>query len=60
MKSIQLISLALTVLLCYGSFGQEKTISGTVTDNGQPLPGASVQIKNSKKEFKQTLMESTS
>jgi hypothetical protein len=49
MKSIQLISLFLTMLIGYVSFGQEKTISGIVSEGQQPLPGASVLIKNSKK-----------
>jgi Ca-activated chloride channel family protein len=49
MKSIQLISLALTMLMCHLSFGQEKTILGIVSDGQNPLPGVSVLIKNSKK-----------
>lgn len=37
-----------TLLLAFSiqfSFAQEKTITGTVTDGGQPLPGASVIVK---------------
>lgn len=49
MKSIKLISSALLMLICFLSYGQEKNISGIVTDGKQPLPGVSVQIKNSKK-----------
>ena len=36
------------VLLVQFSFAQEKTITGTVTESGQPLPGVAVVVKSSK------------
>ena len=43
------IMLFVAVLLQQGiAMAQSKTVSGTVKDNnGQPLPGASVQVQNS-------------
>ena len=32
-------------LICFLTFGQEKNITGTVTDKNGPLPGASIVIK---------------
>lgn len=50
MKSLKLISSAIAMLVCFVTFAQEKTITGTVTDNANiPLPGVSVIIKKSKK-----------
>ena len=50
MKNVKLISLALSMLICFVTSAQEKTITGTVSDeNRQPLPGASVTNQNSKK-----------
>ena len=49
MKSLKLISSAITMLICLVTFAQEKTIIGTVSDeNRQPLPGANVINQNSK------------
>lgn len=49
MKSQKLISLALTMLFSILSFGQEITITGTVTDEtNKPLPGVNVNVKNKK------------
>ncbi|MDR7210753.1 von Willebrand factor type A domain-containing protein [Flavobacterium piscis] len=49
MKNVKLISLALSMLICFVTFAQEKTITGTVSDeNRQPLPGANVTNQNSK------------
>ncbi|WP_166925424.1 YfbK domain-containing protein [Flavobacterium poyangense] len=49
MKSLKLISSALTMLICFVSMAQEKTIKGTVSDyNAIALPGVSITIKNSK------------
>jgi Ca-activated chloride channel homolog len=48
MKSTKLISSAIAMLICFITFGQEKTITGKVTDsNGQELPGVNVNIKGS-------------
>jgi len=41
----------LTLLLAFvvqTSFAQEKTITGTVTDDSGPLPGVSIMIKGTK------------
>ncbi|MNQ13058.1 von Willebrand factor [compost metagenome] len=49
MKSLKLISSAIAMLVCFVSFAQEKTITGTVSDASGPLPGVSISIKKSKK-----------
>jgi len=49
MKSIKLISSALTMLICFLTFGQEKTITGLVSDGKLPLPSANVVIKGTTK-----------
>ncbi|MNF33539.1 von Willebrand factor [compost metagenome] len=49
MKSLKLISSAIAMLVCFVSFAQEKTITGTVSDATGPLPGVSISIKKSKK-----------
>ncbi|WP_456313353.1 YfbK domain-containing protein [Pseudomonas shirazensis] len=50
MKSLKLISLAIAMLICFVTFAQEKTITGTVTDQANlPIPGVSIIIKKSKK-----------
>jgi Ca-activated chloride channel family protein len=50
MKSLKLISLALAMLFSILSFGQEITITGTVTDETKtPIPGVSVTIKGTQK-----------
>ncbi|KUJ61614.1 hypothetical protein AR687_11785 [Flavobacteriaceae bacterium CRH] len=50
MKSLKLISLAITMLICFVTTAQEKTITGTVTDaNSLRLPGVTVYIQKSKK-----------
>lgn len=47
MKSEKLISLAITMLFSILSFGQEKTITGVVTDGtANPLPGVSITVKS--------------
>jgi Ca-activated chloride channel homolog len=49
MKSTKLISSAIAMLICFISFGQEKTITGKVTDSsGQVLPGVNVINKSTK------------
>lgn len=50
MKSLKLISSAIAMLICFVTFAQEKTITGTVTDDANlPLPGVSIVIKKTKK-----------
>jgi len=49
MKSIRLISLAITMLISLLTFGQEKDISGTVLENLSPLPGATILIKGTQR-----------
>lgn len=50
MKSLKLISLAITMLICFVTMAQERTITGIVTDQSNiPLPGAYVVIKGTKK-----------
>lgn len=49
MKNVKLISLALSMLICFVTAAQEKTITGTVSDeNTQPFPGVNVTNQNSK------------
>lgn len=48
MKSLKLISLSITMLCCFLSFSQEKTITGTVSDKNEVLPFVVVQIKGTK------------
>ena len=45
MKSAKLISLALAMLFCVAANAQEKTITGIVSDEAGPLPGANVVVK---------------
>lgn len=50
MKSLKLISSALAMLFSVLVFGQEITVTGTVTDESKtPLPGVSITIKGTKK-----------
>jgi Ca-activated chloride channel family protein len=50
MKNVKLISLALTMLICFVTFAQEKTITGIVADESKfPIPGANITNANSKK-----------
>ncbi|MBF4518112.1 von Willebrand factor type A domain-containing protein [Flavobacterium sp. ANB] len=49
MKSLKLISSAITMLICFVTFAQERTITGTVTDvSSAPLPGVTVYIQKTK------------
>lgn len=51
MKSLKLFSLVLSMLVCFLSVAQQKTISGTVSDyNSVLIPGTHVTIKQSGKE----------
>jgi Ca-activated chloride channel homolog len=45
MKSLKLISLAIAMLFSYHNYGQEKTITGIVSDDIGPLPGANIIVK---------------
>jgi len=50
MKSLKLISSAIAMLICFVVQAQEKTITGTVTDeSGMAIPGVSVVVKKTKK-----------
>ena len=49
MKNLKTFSLALAMLISFLTFGQEKTITGVVSDSSEPLPGASVVIKGTTK-----------
>lgn len=49
MKSLKLISSAITMLICFVTMAQERTITGTVTDiYSGALPGVNVYIKKTK------------
>ena len=45
MKSLKSISLGIAMLISVLTFGQQKTITGVVTDSSGPLPGATVVVK---------------
>ncbi|MBW1654868.1 vWA domain-containing protein [Flavobacterium quisquiliarum] len=50
MKSLKLISSAIAMLICFVTMAQERTITGTVTDeSNSPLPGVQITIKGTKK-----------
>ncbi|MFC4477199.1 vWA domain-containing protein [Flavobacterium chungangensis] len=50
MKSLKLISSAISMLICFVSMAQERTITGTVTDESNlPLPGVQITIKGTQK-----------
>ena len=45
-KNLQFILMLLFLVSCWTTFGQEKTVSGIVTDEGNlPLPGVTVIVK---------------
>ncbi|MEL1254207.1 von Willebrand factor type A domain-containing protein [Flavobacterium sp. DGU38] len=49
MKSLKLISLAITMLICFVTMAQKRTITGIVSDeNRQPIPGANIINQTSK------------
>jgi len=49
MKNVKLISLALSMLICFVSMAQEKIITGTVTDEARlAIPGATIYNQTSK------------
>ena len=45
MKNLKTFSLAIAMLISFLSFGQEKTITGVVSDAGGTLPGANVLVQ---------------
>ncbi len=45
MKNFKIFSSAIAMLFCIVAFAQEKTITGIVSDNLGPLPGANVVVK---------------
>ncbi|NMH24898.1 vWA domain-containing protein [Flavobacterium solisilvae] len=45
MKNFKIFSSAIAILFCIVAFAQEKTITGIVSDNLGPLPGANVNVK---------------
>ena len=45
MKNLKMFSLGIAMLISFLTFGQERTITGTVSDQIGPLPGASIVIK---------------
>ena len=45
MKNFKIFSSAIAMLFCVVAFAQEKTITGIVSDNLGPLPGANVFVK---------------
>ena len=45
MKNFKIFSSAIAMLFCIVAFAQEKTITGVVSDNLGPLPGANVNVK---------------
>lgn len=45
MKKIKTFSLALSMLICFVTMAQEKTITGIVSDDKGTLPGANVVVK---------------
>ena len=49
MKNLKTFSLAITMLICFVTFGQEKTITGTVSDVNGTLPGAAISLKGTTK-----------
>ena len=50
MKSLKLISSAIAMLICFVTMAQERTITGTVTDESSiALPGVQITIKGTKK-----------
>lgn len=45
MKNVKIFSLGIAMLISFLTFGQERTITGTVSDKTGPLPGANVLVK---------------
>ncbi|WP_396144610.1 von Willebrand factor type A domain-containing protein [Flavobacterium sp.] len=49
MKNLKVFSSAIAMLICFLTFGQEKNITGIVSDDLVPLPGINVFIKSTNK-----------
>lgn len=45
MKNLKTFSSAIAMLICFVTFGQQKTVNGVVSDDHGPLPGANVVVK---------------
>lgn len=45
MEKIKIFSLSIAMLMGFLAFGQERTLTGTVTEAGLPLPGVSIVVK---------------
>ncbi|TDW48541.1 carboxypeptidase-like protein [Flavobacterium sp. 270] len=53
MKSLKLISSAITMLVCFVTFAQKRIISGTVLDESSiPLPGVNIKAQRSENKVK--------
>ena len=48
MKNVKILSLGIAMLLSLLSFSQQKTITGIVSDQSSPLPGANVSVKGTR------------
>jgi Ca-activated chloride channel homolog len=46
MKNLKMFSLGIAMLISFLTYGQKRIITGTVSDQTGPLPGASVVVKN--------------
>ncbi|MEO8233811.1 MAG: von Willebrand factor type A domain-containing protein [Flavobacterium sp.] len=49
MKNLKSISLGIAMLISVLTFGQQKTITGTVTDASGPIPGVNVVVKGTQR-----------
>lgn len=49
MKNLKILSLGIAMLISFLSFGQQKTITGNVSDASGPLPGANVIVKGTQR-----------
>ena len=49
MKNTKLFFTYLSMLVFFVTFGQERKITGTVLDKNEPIPGATVAIKGTKR-----------
>jgi Ca-activated chloride channel homolog len=45
MKNLKAFSSAIAMLICFLTFGQQKTVTGIVSDDHGPLPGVNVVVK---------------
>ncbi|WP_395047643.1 von Willebrand factor type A domain-containing protein [Flavobacterium sp.] len=49
MKNLKSISLGIAMLISVLTFGQQKTITGIVTDSSGPLPGVNITVKGTQR-----------